>query len=67
MKDVVRSNINKVPKRYYYPLVGDYREFVCGWGAAIVNVSLTFPINKLIFRQVMHFYFLQYYCGMKFF
>ncbi|ESO09579.1 hypothetical protein HELRODRAFT_73742 [Helobdella robusta] len=29
----------------------DYREFVCGWGAANVNILLTFPINKLIFRQ----------------
>jgi hypothetical protein len=30
----------------------DWREFVCGWGAAFINISVTFPINKLIFRQV---------------
>jgi hypothetical protein len=30
----------------------DWREFICGWGAAFINISITFPINKLIFRQV---------------
>lgn len=30
----------------------DAREFLCGWGAAIINVSVTYPINKIIFRQV---------------
>jgi hypothetical protein len=30
----------------------DWREFVCGWGAAFINISVTFPIYKLIFRQV---------------
>lgn len=30
----------------------DFKEFVCGWGAAVINVSITFPINKIIFRQV---------------
>uniref|UniRef100_A0A915HVZ7 Mitochondrial carrier protein n=1 Tax=Romanomermis culicivorax TaxID=13658 RepID=A0A915HVZ7_ROMCU len=28
-----------------------YRDFVCGWGAAFIEMSLTFPLNKLIFRQ----------------
>lgn len=28
------------------------KEFVCGWGAATVNILVTFPINKIIFRQV---------------
>ncbi|XP_056630695.1 mitochondrial nicotinamide adenine dinucleotide transporter SLC25A51 [Diorhabda carinulata] len=32
----------------------DWREFFCGWGAAIINVTLTYPINKLIFRQILH-------------
>jgi hypothetical protein len=32
--------------------VCDWKEFVCGWGAAFINISITFPINKLIFRQV---------------
>ena len=26
-------------------------EYVCGWGAAFINISCTFPINKAIFRQ----------------
>lgn len=30
----------------------DFKEFVCGWGAAVINVSITFPINKIVFRQV---------------
>lgn len=30
----------------------DFKEFICGWGAAVINVSITFPINKIIFRQV---------------
>jgi len=32
--------------------VYDWREFLCGWGAAFINISITYPINKLIFRQV---------------
>lgn len=30
----------------------DVKEFICGWGAAVINVTITFPINKIIFRQV---------------
>lgn len=30
---------------------GDSRHFVCGWGAASINILATFPINKVIFRQ----------------
>lgn len=31
---------------------GGWREFACGWGAAVINVGCTYPINKMIFRQV---------------
>lgn len=31
----------------------DTREFICGWGAAVINVTVTYPINKIIFRQVI--------------
>nr|XP_033334317.1 solute carrier family 25 member 51 [Megalopta genalis] len=31
----------------------DLKEFICGWGAAVINVSITFPINKIIFRQIL--------------
>lgn len=30
----------------------EWREFACGWGAAFINVTVTYPVNKLIFRQV---------------
>ncbi|KAK9504484.1 hypothetical protein O3M35_010806 [Rhynocoris fuscipes] len=30
------------------------REFVCGWGAASINILVTFPLNKVIFRQMLH-------------
>ncbi|KAJ8970904.1 hypothetical protein NQ317_009056 [Molorchus minor] len=32
----------------------NWREFACGWGAAFVNVTVTYPVNKLIFRQMLH-------------
>ncbi|KAK2581505.1 hypothetical protein KPH14_005168 [Odynerus spinipes] len=31
----------------------DFKEFICGWGSAVINVSITFPINKIIFRQIL--------------
>lgn len=31
----------------------EWREFVCGWGAAFINITVTFPINKVMFRQVL--------------
>lgn len=31
----------------------DFREFACGWGAAFINITLTYPIHKIIFRQVI--------------
>ncbi|KAG7172752.1 Solute carrier family 25 member 51-like, partial [Homarus americanus] len=36
------------------PLADDGREFVCGWGAAFINITVTFPMNKLMFRQNTH-------------
>ncbi|KAK2160197.1 hypothetical protein LSH36_138g07002 [Paralvinella palmiformis] len=29
-------------------------EFTCGWGAASINILLTFPLNKLMFRQQLY-------------
>ncbi|CAL7939673.1 unnamed protein product [Xylocopa violacea] len=31
----------------------DFKEFICGWSAGVINVSITFPINKIIFRQIL--------------
>ncbi|XP_043225666.1 mitochondrial nicotinamide adenine dinucleotide transporter SLC25A51-like isoform X2 [Amphibalanus amphitrite] len=36
------------------PLVAPGREFFCGWGAAFINITITFPINKVMFRQMLH-------------
>lgn len=32
----------------------NWKEFACGWGAAFINVTVTYPINKIIFRQMLH-------------
>lgn len=40
----------------------EYSEFVCGCGAAIINVGITFPINKIIFRQVFIFKQITLFC-----
>ena len=31
-----------------------YEEFVCGWGASVINITCTFPVNKVMFRQQLH-------------
>ncbi|XP_063546159.1 mitochondrial nicotinamide adenine dinucleotide transporter SLC25A51 [Cydia strobilella] len=31
-----------------------WKEFVCGGGAAFCNIIISYPLNKLIFRQMMH-------------
>jgi len=53
-----------MPSKIYYEIVEnrkshfnpfqsfDHREFLCGWGAAGINIFLTFPVYKMIFRQV---------------
>lgn len=41
LKTVLRLNRN------------DLKEVMCGWGAAVINVTVTFPINKIIFRQIL--------------
>lgn len=30
----------------------DHREFLCGWGSAFINITMTYPLYKTIFRQV---------------
>ncbi|XP_038209059.1 uncharacterized protein LOC119830214 [Zerene cesonia] len=31
-----------------------WKEFVCGGGSAFCNILISYPLNKLIFRQMMH-------------
>ena len=33
------------------PAQADWREYVAGWGSSIVNICVTFPVNKTMFRQ----------------
>ncbi|XP_037039384.1 solute carrier family 25 member 51 isoform X1 [Bradysia coprophila] len=35
-------------------LLVDQSEFICGWGAAFINITVTYPIYKIIFRQMLH-------------
>ncbi|XP_069106092.1 mitochondrial nicotinamide adenine dinucleotide transporter SLC25A51-like [Argopecten irradians] len=37
-----------------HQVLNDHSEFVCGGGAAIVNITTTFPINKVMFRQQLY-------------
>uniref|UniRef100_A0ABK9NGC3 Solute carrier family 25 member 51 n=1 Tax=Glossina morsitans morsitans TaxID=37546 RepID=A0ABK9NGC3_GLOMM len=32
----------------------NWEEFACGCGAAFVNIAITYPIYKMIFRQMLH-------------
>lgn len=32
----------------------DRREFLCGWGSAFINITMTYPLYKTIFRQMLH-------------
>lgn len=34
--------------------IRDYPDYACGFAAAVVNICVTFPINKIIFRQMLH-------------
>lgn len=31
----------------------DNREFICGWGSAFINITMTYPLYKTIFRQML--------------
>ena len=40
---------------HYVPgKAGEWREYAAGWGSGIINISLTFPVNKTMFRQQLH-------------
>ena len=50
----VLATSNKTTEPAPTPMSEDAREFVCGWGAAFINITVTFPMNKLMFRQVWY-------------
>lgn len=35
----------------------NWKEFACGWSAAFINITITYPINKIIFRQVIYCFY----------
>ena len=37
-----------------FPAPQEWPDYVSGWGAAVVNIFVTFPINKTMFRQQVH-------------
>ncbi|CAG5133436.1 unnamed protein product [Candidula unifasciata] len=39
---------------HFRPHIQREGEFVCGWGAAFINICITFPLNKIMFRQQLH-------------
>lgn len=41
-------------KKYPKGRAGEWREYAAGWGSGIINISLTFPVNKTMFRQQLH-------------
>ncbi|XP_015594666.1 solute carrier family 25 member 51 [Cephus cinctus] len=48
------SSLQQAPlSKLFAPNSNDIREFVCGWGAAVINVTVTYPINKIVFRQML--------------
>lgn len=42
----VPVNVNDIPQHW--------KEYACGGGAAFCNILISYPLNKLIFRQMMH-------------
>jgi len=32
----------------------EWREYLAGWGSGVINITLTFPVNKTMFRQQLH-------------
>ncbi|KAK9694049.1 Mitochondrial carrier protein [Popillia japonica] len=49
--NMVTHEVIELKPRSLYP---EWREFACGCGAAFINITITYPINKLIFRQMLH-------------
>jgi len=41
-------------KKYPGGPTREWREYAAGWGSGIVNIALTFPVNKTMFRQQLH-------------
>lgn len=52
MKPSKMTTQERVANTYVQTSKINWKEFACGWGAAFINITVTYPVNKLIFRQV---------------
>ncbi|GJQ82775.1 hypothetical protein Trydic_g13478 [Trypoxylus dichotomus] len=50
-RDMNSHDVLQYRSKSLYP---EWREFACGCGAAFINITITYPVNKLIFRQMLH-------------
>ena len=48
------TEIHKMAKSKYHMYPKEWREYAGGGVAAVVNIAVTFPINKTMFRQMVH-------------
>lgn len=66
MKKRIMAAQEKVANTHISARKINWKEFACGWGAAFINITVTYPVNKLIFRQVftkkLHYIQLLFYC-----
>jgi len=49
-----RNHVDSTKFSKYSAVGFKWKEFACGWGAAFINITVTFPINKVMFRQMVH-------------
>lgn len=50
----VTEQIHMTNMIQFRPRIQREGEFACGWGAAFINICITFPLNKTMFRQQLH-------------
>lgn len=48
------KNPRLLPPAAAAPAQAEWREYFAGWGSGIVNICVTFPVNKTMFRQQLH-------------
>uniref|UniRef100_A0A034VUK9 Solute carrier family 25 member 51 n=1 Tax=Bactrocera dorsalis TaxID=27457 RepID=A0A034VUK9_BACDO len=56
LRDVSSEALTTTPHIYTKSILTafDWKEFACGCGAAFINIGVTYPIYKMIFRQMLH-------------
>lgn len=51
-QNMMESGKNDLHRQQQYVYSDSFREFTCGWGASFINIAVTYPIYKVMFRQV---------------